>query len=329
MFKGVTLGYYAQNGYFSSPQARLEVDRIAELGIPWICLVCTVMQDAYYSTRMYRDLKNTPSDDELIEIIDYIHSKNIKVMLRPMIECHDGTQRSYITLPEGEIQLGMAFKYRSEWFENYAFLTRHYLRIATQSGCEAYSFDSELNHLVPYTKCWMQIVELARSLYSGHLTSCFIRTEDFINWLDDKDFWFYSLDSIGTSFYYPATEDGIGTVDSMVDFMKPHAEKMRHFAEKYGKNFYLGECGCCSVENATKLPYYWKNGKYYDGQQQADYMAAVIRLFEAHPWWGGMFWWKWDQQKVRADFLDDPAGDKGFIIYGKPAAEVMQEWCRS
>lgn len=327
MFKGVTLGYYAHNGYFASPEAKVEVDRISELGIQWICLVCTIMQDAFYSTRMYRDLKITPSDDELIEIINYIHSKNIKVMLRPMIECHDGTQRSYIILPQGEIQPGMAFNYRDEWFDNYAYLTRHYLRIAEQTGCEAYSFDSELNKLVPCSSHWLKIVELARSLYSGHLTSCFIRTENYIDWLDDKDFWFYSLDSVGTSFYYPATEDGKGSVESMAEFMKPHAEKMRLFAEKYGKCFYLGECGCCSVENATKLPHYWKNGKYYDGNQQADYMAAVIKLFADQPWWGGMLWWKWDQQIVRPDFLDDPAGDKGFIIYGKPAAEVMREWC--
>ena len=66
MFKGVTFGYYAGNGYFSSKQAKIEVDRIGELGIPWICLVSTIMQEAYYSTRMFRDFRNTPGDDELI-----------------------------------------------------------------------------------------------------------------------------------------------------------------------------------------------------------------------------------------------------------------------
>ncbi len=241
MFKGVTLGYYAHNGYFSSPEAKEEVNRIAELGIPWICLVCTVMQDAFYSTRMYRDFKVTPGDEELIEIIRYIHSKNIKVMFRPMIECHDGTQRSHVILPQGEIQPGMAFRYRDEWFENYAFLNRHYLRIAEQTGCEAYGFDSELNNLINCSSHWLKIVELARTLYSGHLTSCFIKTEKYIDLLDNKDFWFYSLDSVGTSFYYPATKDGVGNVESMVDFMRPHGEEMRLFAEKYGKNFYLGE----------------------------------------------------------------------------------------
>jgi hypothetical protein len=35
-------------------------------------------------------------------------------------------------------------------------------------------------------------------------------------------------------------------------------------------------------------------------------------------------WWKWDEQNNRAEFHDDPAGDKGFTIRGKPAQEVMR-----
>ena len=67
------------------------------------------------------------------------------------------------------------------------------------------------------------------------------------------------------------------------------------------------------------------------------YMKTILLAKEAnldfsdffvHDGKAGMFWWKWDQQIVRPDFLDDPAGDKGFTIYGKPAAEVMHEWCR-
>ena len=327
MFKGVTFGYYAGNGYFSSDQAKIEVDRIKELGIPWICLVTTIMQEAYYSTRMFRDFQYTPGDDELVEIIQYIHSKGIKVMLRPMIECWDGTQRFQLVLYQGEIQEGHPFHYRDDWFNNYAAATAHYLRIASKTGCEAYGLDSELNNLVGFSDQWMKIIELARKLYKGHLTTSLIKTEQFIARLDNKDFWFYALDSVGTSFYYPATEDGSGTVEEMIEHLRPHADKMKSFAEKLGTCFYMGECGCCSVENATRLPYYWKNGKYYDGKQQADYMDAVIRLFEELKWWGGLFWWKWDQQIVRPDFLDDPAGDKGFIIYGKPAAEVMRKWC--
>ena len=328
MFKGVTFGYYAKNGYLGSEKARLEIDRIAELKVPWVCLVVTVMQEAFYSTRMYRDFIMTPGDDELIETIGDFHKKGVKVMLRPMIECWDGTQRSHLNLPQGEIHTGKSFTYCDDWFRNYEFLTRHYLRIAAQTGCEAYGFDSELNQLVRWTGKWLKLIELARSLYKGHLTTSFINTEQYIQYLNDKNFWFYALDSVGTSFYYPASKDGSGTIEEMVDFMTPHAEQMAHFAEKLGTCFYLGECGCCSVDNATTLPYYWKNGKNYNGRQQADYLTAVIRMFKKHPWFGGLFWWKWDEQDEGRKFLtDDPSGDKGFTIWGKPAADVMKKWC--
>ena len=74
-------------------------------------------------------------------------------------------------------------------------------------------------------------------------------------------------------------------------------------------------------------PYFWNNGKKYDGEEQANYLAAVIRAFSAEPWWGGLLWWKWDEQNYRPQFHDDPAGDKGFTIDGKPAAQVMKRWC--
>ena len=327
MFKGITFGYYGRNGYFSSDAARREVDHIAELNIPWVCLVVTIMQDAYYSTRMYRDFQITPGDEELVEIINYLHSKGIKVMLRPMIECWDGTQRCQVVTPQGVVFDDRPFRYRDEWFKNYAACTSHYLRIASKTGCEAYGMDSELNQMVGHSANWLQIIELARKLYKGHLTTSLVNTEQFINKLDDKNFWFYALDSVGTSFYYPATKDGNGTVESMVDFLRPHAVKMKLFAEKLGTCFYCGECGCCSSEKATILPYYWKNGTKYDGMQQANYMEAVIRLFSEHPWWGGLFWWKWDENNYRAEFKSDPAGDRGFTIYGKPAADVMRKWC--
>ena len=327
MFKGVTFGYYAKNGYMSSEAAAKEVDHIAELGVPWVCLVPTIMQDAFYSTRMYRDFIMTPSDDELIGIIGDFHKKGIQVMLRPRIECWDGTQRSYLTLPQGEIHTDKAFTYCDDWFRNYTYLTRHYLRIASQTGCEAYGFDSELNNLVPRTEKWLKLVEFARTLYKGHLTTSFINTEQYINFLDNKNFWFYALDSVGTSFYYPASKDGAGTIEEMAEFLRPHADQMTRFAEKLGTCFYLGECGCCSVDNATTLPYYWKNGKNYNGRQQADYMSAVIRLFGEYPWFGGMFWWKWDENNYRPEFKSDPAGDRGFTISGKPAENIMRRWC--
>ena len=326
-FKGVTFGYYARNGYFSSSEAERQVEAIASLGIPWVCLVTTVMQETFCSTRIFRDFHQTPGDDELVHIIGLLHRRGIRVMLRPMIECWDGTQRGNIHLPQGQIFPDRPFHYRTDWFRSYTDLTRHYTRIAERTGCEAYGLDSELNQLASASQDWLPVVDAARAAFHGHLTTSLIDTPQFIRLLDDPNCWFYALDSVGSSMYAPASKTGGDDIPSMMRFIEPIVSRNRDFALKYGKLFYFGECGCCATENATRLPYYWKNGRHYDGNEQANYMETVIRAFSAEPWWGGMFWWKWEEQNYRAEFHDDPAGDKGFTIDGKPAATIMKRWC--
>jgi len=329
MFKGVNYGFYARSGYFSSPAARKDVEDMAALGIRWVCLISTVMQESFASTRTFRDFTNTPGDDEIVDIVRLLHSKGIRVMLRPMIECWDGTQRCNLHLPEGEVFPDRPFTYRTKWFENYRALTRHYARIATKSGCEAYGLDSELNPLAGFTGHWLPVVDDLRKAYKGHVTASFIKTQNFVKYAKDPNHWFHALDSLGTSMYEPATDRPGSTVDEMVArISRDTVPKCREFAKAYGKPFYHGECGCCSVAGAAKLPYFWANGGGYDGQEQANYMEAVIRAFSSEPWWRGMLWWKWDEQNDRPNLRDDPAGDKGFVIRGKPAAEVMRRWCR-
>lgn len=50
--------------------------------------------------------------------------------------------------------------------------------------------------------------------------------------------------------------------------------------------------------------------------------------FHAEEYFRGLYWWKWDEQNPRTQFCDAPAGDKGFILDGKPAAEVLKQCFR-
>ena len=100
---GVTFGFYARNGYYASAEAFHQVDEMARLGVRWVCVVVTVMQEGFSATRQFRDFENTPNDLELKGIIDYIHAKGMKVQLRPMLECFDGLGRLAVYFPtDGE-----------------------------------------------------------------------------------------------------------------------------------------------------------------------------------------------------------------------------------
>ena len=87
---GVTFGFYATNGYFGSVEAKAEIDAIARSGATWVTVVPTVWQDTCSSAFQYKDFALTPNDIELMDAIDRIHAKGMKVQLRPMLECKDG-----------------------------------------------------------------------------------------------------------------------------------------------------------------------------------------------------------------------------------------------
>ena len=87
---GVTFGFYATNGYFGSVEAKAEIDAIARAGATWVTVVPTVWQDSCSSAFQYKDFALTPNDIELMDAIDLIHAKGMKVQLRPMLECKDG-----------------------------------------------------------------------------------------------------------------------------------------------------------------------------------------------------------------------------------------------
>ena len=327
LHRGMTFGYYARNGYYSSPQARVDVDKMKALNIEWVCVIAIVMQDTFASTRQYRDFKMTPADDELRDIIDYIHARGMKAQLRPMLECWDGTQRGDISFPhEKTVIPGKPINHWSRWFESMTERTLHYASVARRAGCEAYGLDSELCHTVHQNAYWKTVVQAARSVFSGHVTTGHTRGVDYLKELSGKDHWFYDLDSLGTSFYDPVSDKAGSSLEDMRIKLKPSLDYYRQVAALYGKPFYFSELGCCSTEGATRCPWGWGNEGGYDGNEQARYLEAVLDTFWNEPWWMGLYWWKWDEQNDRPNFRNDPRGDKGFIIDGKPAAEVMNTW---
>lgn len=327
-FLGANFGFYARNGYYGSAQARLEAERMKELGLNWVCVIATVMQDAFGSTRQYRDFKITPADDELRDIIDCFHEKGIRVQLRPMLECWDGSQRIHLTFPwEREIIPGKPMNHWTRWFDSMVERTLHYASLAQRAGCEAYGLDSELDHTVSQHAHWRRVLAAARSVYNGHLTTGHTRIVDFRQELKDHpDHWFKELDSLGTSFYAPLADGPGATLDQMGERILPEVAYYREVAYLLGKPFYLAECGCCSTAGATAKPAGWDNPGGYDGEEQARYLETVLRAFWNEPWWGGLLWWKWEEQNDRPWLLDDPRGEKGFSVWGKPAAEVFKQW---
>ncbi len=330
VMRGVTFGFYARAGVLGSDWARREVDRMVEIGVKWVVLCPIVMQETGHTTRQYRDFEVTPGDHELFRIIDYMHRQDIRVQLRPMLETQDGNGRLQVWFqPDRERIPGRVSDHWKRWFESMRLRSVFYARIAGESGCEMYGLDSELDRTVDQSAHWREVISAVRDCYSGPVTSCHTTHCGLIDYeqvLRDKSHWWYDLDLLTLSCYASGADRPGASVEEMREMLRPELERFRCMAEWYGKPLAFGECGCTSSFGGAMSPSGWQGTGGYSPMEQANYMDAILSLFWQEPWWRGMFWWKWDEQNVRKEFLSDHAGDKGFTIWGKPAAEVMRRW---
>lgn len=329
LHKGMSFGYLAKRGYYASPAALAEVDRIADLGVTWVALMASVMQDTFASTRLYQDFEFTPDDHELEAIIARFHACGVKVMLKPMVECHDSSWRGRINFPEGDQQIqGRVTPYWDTWFESLRQSVVHYGRLAERSGCEAYCIGCELFGAegAGNSARWERVIAAARLVYRGPV--CYDVQPPTLLELAEPPAWLRGLDAVCISYYSPAADRPGATVEQMTEKLRPTVDILRRASEKLGGlPVIFGETGCRSVEGGAIIPSDYRNAGRYAPEEQARFLDAMCRLFWDQPWWLGFYWWKWDEQQHRPHYHADPAGDTGFTLSGKPAAEVLRRWC--
>ncbi len=330
---GVTFGFRAKAGYYESPEAKAEADAIAAAGIKWVTLVATVFQENYSANFQFMDFELTPTDIELVDMINYLHSLGIKIQLRPMLEGLDGSDRLSTWFPWDSANRipGCATDHAARWFRSMKARSVHYAKIAERTGCEMFCLDSELDLIVPFNSQWKEVIRAVREVYSGPVTSCHtchLGHIDFEAAVKNKNHWFHDLDLLSISCYYKAATKPNPTLEELKTAFVPLLERFRKCAEIYGKPLLFGECGCTSREGGAMSPAGWSLTPKYDGMEQANYLEAVVETFKNESWWRGICWWKWDEQLDRPFLDSDPAGNCGFTPKGKPAIELFRKYNR-
>lgn len=327
LMRGMSFGYLARRGYYSRPEGQAQVAAMAAAGVRWVALMASVMQESYHSTRLFQDFEFTPSDHELEDIIGRFHEHGIKVMLKPMVECHDSSWRGNINFPNGDEQIqGRRTDYWNAWFETLAQSVAHYAALAERTGCASFCLGCELfaAEQPVHHEHWKRVVAVARQRYHGHL--CYDVQPPTLLEAKVPPAWLGELDAVCISYYTPCAKTAGASVEEMMAGMGPSLEKLRTCAASLGRPIIFGETGCRSVTGAALNPSEYRTSGCYAPDEQANYLEAMCRLFWPEPWWGGFFWWKWDEQQQRPQFKVDPAGDTGWTVQGKPAGETLRRW---
>ncbi len=329
--KGMNFGFLSKRGYYEREDVKKQPALMKETGVNCVTLNLNICQDAYYSTKLYLDFEYSAGEDELIEMANLLHEQGIMVIFKPCMTCFDGQPMCNVAPPETGNQIeGVRVDYRKQWFDSYKKCIVYCARLAEKMRAEAFMTGAELRQVEMLDDYWRDLIKEVRKVYGGAITYefTFVSRRLFpLTWFKELDFLSYS--------YYPnaCPKDHCAdpqnnpdySKEEMFEFLLEKRQKIRDICSRfYNKPILFTEYGVRSVHGCIQEPYNITFRARYDGEEQANFMAASFDVFKEVPFWMGLCWWKWDETQYRPHYHEDPAGDGGFTISGKPAEKVFK-----
>ncbi len=315
--KGYTYGYMARKGLYGSEAARRSQDALMDLGINWVCLAVPIQQATFSSTEILFDFRHNVTDKEVTKLIERFHERGIKVCLKPMINCKDGTWRALINFPDSTMMEEDI--YWSKWFESYTAFLTHYAEIAQDTGCEMFCVGCEMSSTERKEAYWRKTIAAVRECYDGPLVYNTNHGDE------EKAKWYDALDYIGTSAYYRVAKHPGATKDEMVEAWKPIAKKLSDISHRMNKKIIFMEIGCRSAAGCAQMPWDFTHREFpRSEEEQANFYESCLEVFSKEDWFEGVFWWDWGT--VIYETQEQAAKDTGFNIYMKQAAQVLQRY---
>jgi hypothetical protein len=282
------------------------IDEIAGLGADTVSLVVDTRQENGKSSRIYLDMRMTPTPEALASIIDHAKSRGLKVVLMPIVllDAPINTEWRGTLAPESW----------EKWFESYREMITHFAWIAEGHKVDVLVVGSELVSTENKAEEWRKTIKQVRGVYKGLLTYS-------ANWdhYTSIPFW-DQLDLIGMNSYYKLGEDHNVSVDEIVRRWKDIQQDLFSFQREVGKPLLLLEAGWCSMQNAADEPWdYTKIDEPIDLELQRKLYEGFFRAWYGNPRMGGFMMWEWPPVEGGHD-------DRGYTPKGKPAEKVLREW---
>lgn len=315
--KGFTYGYESGKGSYLTEQAKQSQDSLIDTGINWVCLATTFTQERYNSTEIHFNYSHDITDKDIILTIRRFHERNIKVCLKPMINCQDGMWRALIDFPD-KTMFGNDV-YWDQWFSSYTAFLCHYAEIAEDEGCELLCIGCEMLGTERKERHWRNLIEKIRTIYHGELVY------NTNHGKEDKVKWFDALDYIGTSAYYPVAKYPGDSTENMIEEWKKVAERLERISKATGKPILFMEVGCRSARGCAKMPWDMIHKEFpVDEEEQANFYDSCLTVFHDQPWFAGIFFWEWTTEVYTSKKIMEQ--DKSFNIYKKKAEQVVRKW---
>ena len=269
---GMTWGWVGTRGTWATRTAADSMARMAEHAVTWTALAYAAEQATPFSTDIpFRDTP-TVTDDEITWAIREAKRLGMKVVLKPVVNCADGTWRAHIGFFDWDVPNEPSW---SEWFASYREFILHAARIAEAEGCEMLCIGCEMVRADGQEAHWRRLVADVREVYGGLVTyNCDKYQEDHVTWWD-------AVDVISSSGYYP------------IDEWEQQLDRIERVVEASGKPFFFMEAGCPSRTGSAQLPNDWALPGEPSGAEQLTYYQAMFAACRNRPWVGGLMLWDW------------------------------------
>ncbi len=298
---GMTWGFMGIRGTWQNEAARHSMQEMKEkTGADWIAIAFSAMQDTAHSTDIRFWQEPTVTDEEVRGAIAEARELGLKVCLKPIVNCTDGTWRAHINFFDKDVPCEPKW---SDWFASYERFMLHYAAIAEETGCELLCIGCEMVQTDRREGEWRALIAKIRQVYSGTLTyNCDKYQEDNVTWWD-------AVDIVSSSGYYPA------------DDWENQLDRIEQVVKAAGKPFLFLEAGCPSREGSASIPNDWTLQGAVSEEEQAAFYEAMLTACERRSWVGGFMLWDWPAKLYPKE---EAAEDDGYCIYGKKAEQIVR-----
>ncbi len=309
--KGMTYVTW-ESGAFSTDRADEALKQLAAISATWIALVVTGYQETASATTVHYDLPQTPTDDDLIHVINQARELGLKVMLKPHVDLSNDSDHW-----RGQIGADFSEADWQAWFTSYRDFIYHYATLAAKNEdiVKLFSVGTELITASSRESDWREILQEVRTRYNGSLVYA-------SNWDEPAREWWAELDYIGVDAYFPLkTDSDTPSVEELKIAWLPYVTTLEKLSRQYGRPLILTEIGYRSSRGAHAAPSQWQEDTPADPVEQANLYQAALDTFCGREWLAGLYWWNW-----LADPNQGGSEDKDYTPHNKPAEEILKEY---
>lgn len=296
---GMTWGWVGERDQWGTPESEFSMDALSRISANWVTLSFQALQDTAQSTIIDYTDPSLVTDDQVRWAIRRAKKQGLRVCLKPVVNCRNGTWRGFISFFEVDVPGEPSW---DEWFASYRAYICHFAQIAQEESVDLFVVGCEMVMSDRRESQWREVCAAVREHYLGPITyNCDKYQEDRLGWWD-------AVDVISSSGYYPQ-----GT-------WPEHLDRIEKVVTAHNKPFVFLEAGCPSRDTSPAKPNDWALPGNTSLEAQAGYYEDMVAAF-SRPWMLGFMLWDWPAVLYSPE---EASSNADYCIYGKPAEEVVR-----